>query len=81
MSRGLFFTTYKSGIYHVIKINEYSHITWLALKIFAVIYCLEYVEIIIAWSDKSSKFNSFESTLVVFNTFSCLWCYKLFIDE
>ena len=34
--------------------------------------CLEYVEIIIASSDKSSKFNSFASTLVVlrFHAFS-----------
>ena len=44
--------------------NEYSPITWLALKISAVIYCLEYAKIIIACSDKSSKFNSFVCTLV-----------------
>ena len=35
------------------------------LKVFAVMYCLEYVEIVIACSDKSSKFNSFACTLVV----------------
>ena len=44
--------------------NDYSPKTWLALEIFAVI-CLDHVEIVIAFSDKSSKFNSFTCTLVV----------------
>ena len=60
--------------FYILQVRNISYhypITWLAFKIFAVI-CLEYIKIIIASGDKSSKFNSFASTLVVlpFHAFS-----------
>ena len=62
MSRG-FFLLQLTSQKHIISLNKW--IFSYNMAGFNLLNCLEYVEIVIAYSDKSSKFNSFASTLVV----------------